>query len=283
MRNRYIALVLSLVILWVGCGQASASLSEDSFVPCIVRVATNNENGQVYRIRQGDTLWDISRAYNVDLHSLTAINHITEHTTLKIGQELSLPSNGASLHCIKAGESMWEIASNYNISLQELVRLNPDQNSGNLKIGTTLKLPDRAVYRVAQVEPSRSLALPAGLLAWPIMGVITSCYGWRSSGFHHGLDIAAKTGTPIRACASGKVISAGSKAVYGNTVIIEHYDGRQSLYAHAQKIYVKPGQKVVKGQAIATVGSTGNATGPHLHFEVRQNGKTLNPANYLKP
>lgn len=282
MRNRCIALALSLLLIGVHCGQAPASFSEGSFIPCTIKMSGNNQKEQVYRIRKGDTLWDISRAYNVELHTLLSLNQITTNTTLKIGQELILPSGGARLHYIKAGESMWKIAAGYNISLDELVRLNPGQNPQNLKIGTTLKLPDRAVNRVAMAEPSRSLALPAGLLSWPVMGVITSRFGWRSSGFHHGLDIAAESGTPIRACAGGKVIFAGYKSVYGRTAIIEHYDGKQSLYAHAQKIYVKPGQKVAKGQVIATVGSTGNATGPHLHLEIRQDGKIVDPANYLK-
>jgi murein DD-endopeptidase MepM/ murein hydrolase activator NlpD len=114
------------------------------------------------------------------------------------------------------------------------------------------------------------------------LGVITSSYGWRSSGYHHGLDIAAEAGTAIKACASGEVVFTGYKSVYGRTVIIQHRDGKQSLYAHTQKVYVKTGEEVVKGQTIATVGTTGRTTGPHLHLEIKQNGKTLNPAQYLK-
>ncbi|HBQ85169.1 MAG TPA: hypothetical protein DER33_08750 [Syntrophomonas sp.] len=280
MRNRCMALVLSIVILGASCGQALASLSEGSFVPCTVSMAS--ATGQVYRIRQGDTLWDISRANKVDLHTLMALNHISERTVLKIGQELVLPSNGICLHYIKAGESMWKIAAGYDISVQELLKLNPGQNPQNLKIGTALKLPDRAQYRIAMAQPSRSFALTAVSLSWPVIGIITSRFGWRSSGFHHGLDIAAELGTPIKACAAGKVIFTGYKDIYGRIVIIEHYDGKQTLYAHIQKINVKPGQKVGKGQVIATVGTTGRTTGPHVHLEVKQDGKNVDPANYLK-
>lgn len=282
MRNTLIALVLSLCLLGIPCAQALALLPEGAFIPCSAISWSGQEGAQVYYVRKGDTLWDISRAHKVDLGSLMALNHINERTTLKIGMKLKLPAGSARLHCIKPGESMWAIASSYQISTAELIKLNPEHNPGNLKIGANLRIPDRAAYRVAQADPSRSLALPAGALAWPVIGMITSGYGWRSSGFHHGVDIAAKVGTPIKACAGGKVIAAEYKPVYGRTVVIEHADGKQSLYAHAQKIYVKPGQKVVKGQVVATVGTTGRTTGPHLHLEIKQEGKTLNPLNYIR-
>ena len=88
-------------------------------------------------------------------------------------------------------------------------------------------------------------------------------------------------GSPIKAAAAGKVIFAGWKSVYGRTVIIKHPDGKQTLYAHTQKILVKDQQMVKKGQKIATVGVSGNTTGPHLHFEVRIGDKVYDPLRYL--
>lgn len=121
----------------------------------------------------------------------------------------------------------------------------------------------------------------AGLFSTPVSGTITSKYGYRSSGFHTGLDIATATGTPIHAAASGTVTYAGWKGSYGNLVIIDHGNGYQTYYAHCSAIYVSAGQAVTTDTTISAVGSTGNSTGPHLHLEIRLNGQTQNPQNYL--
>lgn len=98
---------------------------------------------------------------------------------------------------------------------------------------------------------------------------------------HSGMDIAAPTGTPIRAAKAGRVISAGWRGGYGYTVVIDHGGGVSTLYGHCSRLYVSGGQRVSQGHRIAAVGSTGNSTGPHLHWEVRINGRAVNPANYL--
>ena len=111
---------------------------------------------------------------------------------------------------------------------------------------------------------------------------ITSRYGARWGGTHTGLDIAAPTGTKIYAAAGGTVSTIKSlTGSYGNYLIINHGNGVQTLYGHCNSILVSEGQSVSQGQAIATVGSTGNSTGSHLHLEIRANGTTLNPQNYL--
>lgn len=115
----------------------------------------------------------------------------------------------------------------------------------------------------------------------PVSGTITSRFGSRGRGTHTGLDIAAPTGTTIKAAASGNVTFSGPKGSYGNMVIITHSDGTQTYYAHCNTLLVKAGQSVSQGQKIATVGSTGNSTGPHLHLEVRVNGVAQNPQNYI--
>lgn len=124
-------------------------------------------------------------------------------------------------------------------------------------------------------------------LSKPLSGTITSRFGGRKSpgGIgstnHKGLDIAAKRGTTIKAAASGTVKFAGYKGSLGNLVIIDHGNGIQTYYGHSSKIYVKKGQKVEAGERIAAVGSTGAATGPHLHFEIHIKGRVVNPQNYL--
>lgn len=118
-------------------------------------------------------------------------------------------------------------------------------------------------------------------LSKPVTGTITSRFGTRSSGYHTGLDIANTIGTPIKPAATGTVTYAGWKGSYGNLVIVSHGDGIETYYAHCSKIYVSVGQEVLPEDTIATVGSTGNSTGPHLHLEIRVNGKYVNPQQYL--
>lgn len=126
--------------------------------------------------------------------------------------------------------------------------------------------------------------------SWPVPGYsrISSPYGYRihpifnTKKMHTGIDIPAPTGTPTVSIDSGKVIFAGIKGGYGKTVMIQHDDGKVTLYAHNSELTVSAGQRVQKGQVIAKIGSTGNSTGPHLHFEVRINGKHVNPVPYIK-
>lgn len=118
----------------------------------------------------------------------------------------------------------------------------------------------------------------------PISGIITSRFGNRESirsHAHRGLDIAAPTGTPIKAAAGGTVTTAGYNSSYGNMIIISHGNGVQTVYGHCSQLSVSAGQKVTQGQTIGKVGSTGNSTGPHLHLEVRVNGVLQNPQNYV--
>lgn len=118
----------------------------------------------------------------------------------------------------------------------------------------------------------------------PVKGNITSRYGARESirdHSHKGLDIAAKTGTPIKAAADGKIKYADTMSGYGNLIIIDHGNGITTYYGHCSKLYKKEGQTVKAGDVIAAVGNTGNSTGSHLHFEIRKNGVYVNPAKYL--
>lgn len=120
-------------------------------------------------------------------------------------------------------------------------------------------------------------------LAEPISSgyVLTSRFGYRSSGYHTGLDIAAPLGTDVTAAASGVVSYSGWKGTYGYTVIIDHGNGVQTYYAHCNDLYVTAGEYVSQGEVISAVGSTGNSTGPHLHLEVRINESAQNPQNYV--
>lgn len=116
---------------------------------------------------------------------------------------------------------------------------------------------------------------------WPVSGPVTSEYGRRWGRMHEGVDIGAPSGTPIYAARSGQVVFAGSQGGYGNLVLVDHGEGVVTAYAHQSRIIVSPGQSVSAGQQLGAVGSTGNSSGPHVHFEVRVGGAARNPRSYL--
>ncbi|UKT62911.1 M23 family metallopeptidase [Pedobacter mucosus] len=125
-------------------------------------------------------------------------------------------------------------------------------------------------------------------IGYPHSGAITSGYGHRENPFsgenvetHKGLDIRADYGDVVKCTASGKVIYASSRGGYGNCIVIQHGNGFQTYYGHLSKILVKVGENVIAGNRIGKVGSTGRSTGPHLHYEVHKNGKTINPRSFL--
>ena len=138
-----------------------------------------------------------------------------------------------------------------------------------------------------RVEPSSGGGSGSGGMIWPISGPITSEFGWRThpitgdQRFHSGLDIGGDYGIPVHAAQGGTVTYAGWISGYGNTVIIDHGGGITTLYGHNQSLAVSEGQSVSQGETISYCGSTGNSTGPHCHFEVRQNGEPVSPYGYL--
>jgi murein DD-endopeptidase MepM/ murein hydrolase activator NlpD len=118
-------------------------------------------------------------------------------------------------------------------------------------------------------------------LIWPCDGPLVSPFGMRWGRMHEGIDIGCAYGAPNRASAAGRIIYTGWLGGYGNLVVVDHGNGLSTAYAHASSILVSVGQVVSQGQAVSLVGSTGNSSGPHLHFEVRVNGRAVDPLGYL--
>jgi murein DD-endopeptidase MepM/ murein hydrolase activator NlpD len=159
-----------------------------------------------------------------------------------------------------------------------------DKDSKNLEVLIQQKV---AAAQTKTNSRTSVIIRGTGVLAYPSNAPTSSPFGWRMHPvlgyrrFHSGLDFAAGYGSTIRAADSGIVIFAGWYGGYGRAVIINHGKGITTLYGHTSELYVSEGKTVERGQAIAAVGSTGLSTGPHLHFEVRQNGTPVNPADYL--
>jgi murein DD-endopeptidase MepM/ murein hydrolase activator NlpD len=135
----------------------------------------------------------------------------------------------------------------------------------------------------SSASPSAPPVAPIGngVLGWPVSGPVVSGFGMRGGRMHEGIDIICSTGTPVRASGDGTVIWAGWRGGYGIAVAIDHGGGLSTLYAHNSTLASSVGQSVVRGQVIAYAGSTGNSSGPHVHFEVRVNGTAVDPLGYL--
>ena len=154
-----------------------------------------------------------------------------------------------------------------------------------IAFGTKEKPKPKPTSTSTNKKPSSSVSSSnSGMFMHPLNGggTLTSNYGSRWGSFHRGLDIAAPAGTPIYAAAAGTVTYSGyNNGGFGKLIIIDHNNGYQTYYAHCSSLYAQVGQKVSKGQNIAGVGSTGNSTGNHVHFEIRSNGTPINPYNYV--
>jgi murein DD-endopeptidase MepM/ murein hydrolase activator NlpD len=135
--------------------------------------------------------------------------------------------------------------------------------------------------QASQASSSVPVRPSGGGLMWPVSGPVTSSFGFRWGRMHQGIDIAVPTGTPVRAAGSGRVIIAGWMGGYGNLVVIDHGGGLSTAYGHNSSFAVGTGASVSQAQVVAYAGSTGNSTGPHVHFEVRVNGAPVDPLGYL--
>ena len=196
-------------------------------------------------------------------------------------------------HTIERGQTLWRIAHTYRVDLQELAEVNDIEDPAKIQAGQRIFVP--GVEKSIKVEPYRPPAKGSaeahkpvprvktdkGRLAWPVDGVVTSRFGIRGQRRHDGIDIGAPTGTAIKAAATGKVAYAEYTRGYGNLIIVQHDRQMMTVYAHCQKILVSKGERVERGKPIGTVGATGRASGPHLHFEVRIDRKPRNPKFFL--
>ena len=181
-------------------------------------------------------------------------------------------------------------AEEISLSIAERTTNNPEEISTNdLEVAKTTisnTISNTIEQKREEEEKAKGIANVNGIkiAVLPVQGTISSRYGVSSRirvSTHTGLDIAATTGTPIKVVSDGTVTFAGWSGSYGKLVKIDHGNGVETWYAHTSKMYVTVGEQVSAGETIAAVGSTGNSTGPHLHFEIRINWKTVNPQNYV--
>ena len=233
-----------------------------------------------YVVRKGDSLYSIAKKHNISVDAILSINNMKDAAILRIGTVLQIPNMNGIQYTVRKGDSLSSITSTYKIDMNKLVDVN-ELDSSVIQVGQKLFIPGASMS-----EWERAEALGT-LFKYPVRGRLTSRMGFRIDPFtkrrayHAGIDLANRTGTPVTASQSGKVIYTGYKGNYGKTVILTHQQGYTTLYGHLDKITVKKGQSVKQGQSIGTLGNTGRSTGPHLHFEIRRYRRNIDPLKLL--
>lgn len=248
-----------------------------------------------YIVERGDTVGGIAARFGLEAETVMWANgNLAQNPDLlRPGQELViLPIDGV-YHTVLKGETVEGVAKTYKAEVQSILdctynELNPDNPV--ITPGEMLIVPGGIKPYVPRLVSAYKGPIPAnaergsGVFSWPTTGRLTDRFGFRTSSgrWHNGLDIASVKNSPIYATDSGFVTFAGwTDDGYGNLVVIDHRNGYETRYAHLQAFFVSAGQSVGKGAQIATMGTTGNSSGPHLHFEIRHKGVRKNPEMYL--
>lgn len=213
------------------------------------------KRGVYHYVEEGQTLYSISKAYGVRLRILKRVNAIEDPTQLRAGRFIWIPG------------------------VDERVTVPPTATGEAENQAPRTRVSSRKPRSKRKQAPQKTYTR---YLIWPVDGVLTSRFGPRGRSTHEGIDIGAKTGTPVFAAADGTVKFSGwGPTGYGRMIILKHPNRLTTVYAHNSRNLVKKGQKVTKGQIIAHVGATGRASGPHLHFEVRNDTHPKDPLLYL--
>lgn len=269
-------------------------------------LSANKQAVQNYTVQAGDTISGIAVGHGVSIAEIRRLNPGIDIDSIHIGDELLLSSAVPYLSLKRTVTEEYDTVINYETETvyddsmyvnrsyvkvagvpgkahvtADVVYVNNREESRTILTCEVLQAPVKAVKVVG------TKALPAkaatGTFVKPSNGYFSSGFGYRPrfGDYHTGVDFAGSIGTSIWAADGGTVIYAGWKGTYGYCVMIDHDNGYVTLYAHCSKLLVKVGQRVAKYEPIARVGSTGNSTGPHCHFEIRKNGTPVNPLKYI--
>ena len=229
---------------------------------CLFLLSCGTPFGIYHRVERGQTLQGIAKAYNVQPQEIVKINRFKEPVTLREGDAVFIP--GASR--------------------EKIIDATIEYKTGAAPEEPKAIEPKTVKPKIASIPPhtKEPSTVEKGRFVWPVDGKVISEFGMRNGEKHSGIDIKAEEGKPVKAADSGKVIYSGNGLNgYGNTIIIKHEGTFFTVYAHNKKNLASEGSLVEKGEEIAQVGETGNATTPHLHFEIRKNKVTVDPILYL--
>ena len=235
------------------------------------RTSNLNEEELIEKLKECDTITTY-KYYEVALNNETKSYVKTIEEAEKVVNDIKEEFANDDLELnLQINEKYTESIENVDTNSLEVATANVENGAKELKES---KENENALAIVNNIK----------LSVLPVTGRITSRYGERSSlrrSTHTGLDIACNTGTDIKVVSNGTVTFSGKKGSYGNLIIVDHGNGVETWYGHCSKLYAKVGDTVTAGDVVAAVGSTGNSTGPHLHFEIRINGECVNPQSYV--
>lgn len=273
-----------------------------------VKLTKNTTGETTYTVQSGDTFNGIAYKNDMTMSELASLNSDVDPDRLYVGNVLTVKETIPLLSVTTVEHVSYvdvipcpveevDDPSSY-VGLSKIVQtgvegsadvvanvtyVNGREVARDVLESVILQEPTVTIRAVGTAERPKTASY--GSFIWPCSGTISSYFGARTLygvyNYHSGLDIAAPYGTPVYAADGGTVSFSGWRSSYGNIVIITHDNGSQTYYAHNSSLLVSSGQKVYRGQQIAKVGSTGNSTGNHLHFEVRIGGQAVNPLGYL--
>jgi murein DD-endopeptidase MepM/ murein hydrolase activator NlpD len=297
------------VQLTKGVSYAKAQITPDQLMTvenAIKLLQTGTLENKIYQVQEGDVLGSIANGHGLTLQQMIEINPgLNENSTLQIGQQVNITVQVPLLQVNVEKESLVKEGLSYTTEVKEDASLpkgdkKVTQQGQNGERLATYKISEQNGLTVSKAETGSSIivqpvneiivkgtkVIPSrgdGSLAWPTGGgYISSNFGYRGGKMHKGIDIARPSNRTIKAADNGRVVSAGFDGGYGNKIVIDHGNGMRTVYAHLASISVSSGQTVAKGSAIGVMGSTGDSTGVHLHFEVYQGGSLQNPVSFLR-
>ncbi|MBI4426311.1 MAG: peptidoglycan DD-metalloendopeptidase family protein [Candidatus Kerfeldbacteria bacterium] len=277
---------------------AEAAVSADGSA-LQIPVASSSEVQQrsdvvTYIIQGGDTIGGIANRFGVTQKTILAANKMSNADFIKPGQELLIPPITGVLHKVVKGDTIASIATKYKVEAQEILDFNHLADASAISVDQTIIVPGGEIPELPAERPSLAApgrpgfvgpipgpapAIGGGRLNWPTVGRRINQY-FRYG--HTGIDAECAYGNPLFAAREGTVSAVVyQRWGYGYHIVINHGGGLQTLYGHASKIFVKPGQRVSRGQTIAMCGSTGRSSGTHVHFETWVSGRKVNPLTYL--
>lgn len=271
-----IVLIMNIVVL-VGLSSLSGSQRLELHLRATQLNALDTVHGEllVTAREQERQLYELAMEAERLTSRVRELEQLSDEVWTLLGEAPTPPDVRAAVHMGQGGPD----DGTNDVALQAALMLDELSQQVPLQLRELQQLRESVLSRNHRLDHTPSL--------WPADGYVSSEYGARihpisgNAQRHNGIDIAALTGTPVRAPAAGTVTYASDRGSYGLTVVIDHGYGVQTLYAHNSRLHVRAGQKVKRGDLISAIGTTGVSTGPHLHYEVHVNGRPVNPRSYL--
>lgn len=304
-----IGIALSCCLLALSLSLSACGTKQNGSKAPVVQMGGKGSSAGIATVQQDDSLWLISRRYNLPLRDIIYLNNLHSPFVIHEGQRLQLPPPRE--YVVKQGDTLYEISRMFQTDMRSVARLNNMRKPYRIYPKQTLRMPSPSLgdaQYAAVIQPdekpfrnsdgrmkppskpasyTKSIKVPkrtkGGKFALPVQGRVLSTYGPKKGGFHNdGINLAAPKGTPVRAAENGVVAYTGDNIEgFGQLVLIRHADRYMTAYGHLGKTLVKRGQKIGRGEVIGKVGSTGNVDRPQLHFEIRRGTKALNPQKYM--